>query len=160
MTANKCPYCQKKEYTFYGVTGCLNADIVLDEMIKYLMLGHPVKNLEMLREIAVDIVAGQNTQEIKYAENHGKMTQLVDFLLTHTIPSSGRHTKLFKNIAIWMVNNGMDDKTMKKLDEEIIANCPGRRKGEIYQWTKWASQERREVNWKELLDVAEVVDNA
>lgn len=110
---------------------------------------------------AVYFVADEivKSKEEKGAVSHGYLGAIVDYCLGHIIPENcDRHNKLFKNIAIWCVNNGFSDGVIKKFDTQITSNCSGRKSGEICGWVQWAKQERREVNLAEIKAVVELVE--
>lgn len=93
--------------------------------------------------------------EDKFADAHGIMGEVVDWLLKHKLPENcDRNIKLFKNIAIWCVNSGFSSSLIDKLDKKIIDRCPGRKHREIKGWIKWVKQgKRKEVNIVEIKDV-------
>lgn len=93
--------------------------------------------------------------EDKFAESHGIMGKIVNWLLKNKLPENcDRNSKLFKNIAIWCVNSGFSSSFIDKIDIIITNNCVGRKRGEIKGWVKWVKRgKRKEVNINEIKDV-------
>jgi hypothetical protein len=128
---------------------------LLESMELYLN-NHTCAQLYELIEIAISekarVIIDSAAEESK---DNGDMWLVIDWASEHIIPeSTNRHNKLFKNIAIWLVNNNFSERAVKKIDERIIANCPGKKSGEIVGWMDWAKQKKREVNMLEVEDVA------
>lgn len=148
----KCPYCE-----LAGKTPCLHSERLLEDMIQHLRLGHSAIQLYETMQNAIECYADEVTSsEQQQSEQNYDITELVEWLKTHEVrQDSDRNSKLFKNIAIWMVNSGMSWAEMGKLDAEITKNCPGRRKGEIVSWIPWVKRgSEKKVNINELMSVA------
>lgn len=76
---------------------------------------------------------------------------LLKFVLTHRIPDGlNRNSVLFKNLAIGLVQSGLSDAELRPIIKNIIANCPGKSEAELQGWVRWARQEPREYNKREL----------
>lgn len=55
----------------------------------------------------------------------------------HTLPEGmGKHSGLFKNIAILFVQAGFNDEEMREMSRKIVANCPNHLPQEIMGWVK------------------------
>ena len=62
----------------------------------------------------------------------------IQFLMTpgNTLPEGmNKHSKLFKNIAILLVNADFTRSEIKSISRKICANCPGHSPREIIGWT-------------------------
>ena len=119
---------------------------------------HKIINLFNIMEDAIyckaeEIYAKEHPKEIKKLD----IQPIIDYCMSHTIPKDcDRHSKLFKNIAAFLVNNSYKDEQIREIDGIITSNCPGKNKGEIYGWIRWARQKERNVNMEEIEDVAEL----
>ena len=124
-------------------------DHVFDEIVDYLKK-NDVSDLIGLVGDAVSYVECENNR--KEAKTHGDISEIVDYCMNNTIPDgTGRRKILFREIAIWMVENGMNGDEMKKMDEKITSNCPGRKKGEIVGWIDWVARHKPKQNIKSLV---------
>jgi len=123
-------------------------DHLLDEMADYLK----ENDISDLLELVGDAVSFlENKNYAKESELHGNVTDIVDFCKKNTIPDGTLRRKiLFREIAIWAVENGMGDKEIDELDAKIISNCPGRKSGEIKGWISWVKQHKPKQNIKSL----------
>lgn len=131
-----------------------------DTLCEYLRNHTTIDAFDLLYD-AIYCVANEivKSKVVKGEISHGQLGEIVDYCLGHTIPEDcDRHNKLFKNIAIWCVNSGFSDKVIDEIDIKIIANCPGRKRGEIKGWGPFARKKRREVNLKEIEDVVKLVE--
>lgn len=133
---------------------------LFDYMVTFLETHTTMDLFELLYD-AIYMRASQMIKEDegKHAMSHGQLGKIVDYCLGHIIPQDcDRHNKLFKNISIWCVNSGFSDKIIDQIDKQITENCPGRKSGEIKGWIRFAREERREVNLKEIEDVVKLVE--
>jgi len=88
------------------------------------------------------------------------LTAIIKWCCEHKIPGDcDRNTKLFKNLAVFMVNSGYSQEEIVTIDSKITANCEGRMPGEIERWSRWARQKPREVCLQEVWDVVNRVND-
>lgn len=123
-------------------------DHLMDEMVEYLE-NNDVSDLISLVGDAISYKEGEDYA--KESAAHGNLTEIVDYCKNNIIPDgTGRRKILFREIAIWMVENNMNRDEMLSIDEKITANCPGRKKGEIVGWVDWVVRHKPKQNIKSL----------